>query len=100
MTRGGAKRVLGAPRGFGDINGNTVILPNESVLPRVVLPLLSRHVLLPRESVRPRVVFPSLSRHVLLPIESVEHLVCAIAPQETIESTTAMPKVSADFAFI
>jgi hypothetical protein len=76
------------------------VLPYESVLPRIVLPLLSRHVVLPYESELPRVVLPSLSRQVVLPYESDEHLVCAIELHEMIDSATATQKVSADFAFI
>jgi hypothetical protein len=74
-----------------------VVLPKESVLPRVVLPLLSRHVVLPNESVLPRVVLPLLSRQVVLPNESDEHLVCAIDTEEASDITSTKPNVSIDF---
>lgn len=88
------------PRVVLPLLSRKVLLPYESVLPRAVLPLLSRHVVLPYESVLPRVVLPLLSRHVVLPYESVEHLVCAIAPKDTVDSATATQNVNSDFAFI
>jgi hypothetical protein len=85
------------PRVVFPLLSRSVVLPKESLLPRVTLPLLSRHVVLPNESVLPRVVFPLLSRQVVLPNESDEHLVCAIDTEETSDIASKEPEASVDF---
>lgn len=77
-----------------------VVLPNESVLHRVVVPLLLRSVVLPKESVVARVVVPSLCRQVVLPNASVEPRVVeplpprmVVLPNESVEARAVVPSL-------
>lgn len=73
-----------------------VVPPNPSDEHRVVLPLLLRHVVPPNPSGLPRVL-PLLSRHVVPPNPSDEHLVWAIDPEEASDIARTKPKASSDF---